>query len=748
MVLWVETKPSPNISSVWFKILTMEKHQGRRELLEVISQQKEQLARYETRLKDVVRAYKGLAKEKETLETSLKAITAAVNEEKEEEDQQARTDTECETDTESIAESVASDVTSSAAEIKPKAKLAALSSSLAAVTAEKAQTEAKFLADKRKMRKEVEDLRAQLEKYEKTESELKVSLEENKSKLIIERHEREKEMNNNKLMIQEMQKLVADERYGKENLSSEIAELKSKLIILEDPSKNRESESKIIRLKDELESAKMKLIVKEKQIEDKNMTEQKIGNLREEINQLKQKHYEQLKLAEAARENAELRALEIQSHQEKRVVNLESRLQELSQSVCSYEKLRVDDQSVILSMQEELETLHHENSALVRATSTEPTAEESEEKVNVGRIIEKVVSFKSFLLESDACDVDTLKDIFIMPGQEDLLAKVRQLEEKIAKHERERSKTSPGKFEEFLSNSSQQEKMKSIKSLNEDLKTKVSLLKQKNFDLENNLKDKHLELLELKQEHEKEKDRLRKDAKKQLTSLRLDFQEHRERSLTLLQEKDEEIHKLRNQIELALEENFYSPERLDRERSIEKSVSPLQALPRKISVETMELSSLHQEGTSGPPLHYLQEISRKDVEIKELRNQQYQAETCLRELQLNISVKEEKYQVSHFIYLHRGIEHLTFQDKIEELEDNVRRLERMTTVEGASQEYLKNVVLNYMLSTDIGSKNHMLKAIGAVLKLTPKEIKRVIEHNHAWWWNQNKLSTSTPGHKA
>ena len=100
-----------------------------------------------------------------------------------------------------------------------------------------------------------------------------------------------------------------------------------------------------------------------------------------------------------------------------------------------------------------------------------------------------------------------------------------------------------------------------------------------------------------------------------------------------------------------------------------------------------------------------QEIARKDVDIKELRQQQYQAETSLRELQLNFSVKEERYQ-----------------DRIEELEDTVRRLERMTTVEGASQEYLKNVVLNYMLSTDMGSKNHMLKAIGAVLRLTDKEV--------------------------
>ena len=144
----------------------MEAKQGRRELLEVIAQQKEQLARYETRLKDVVRAYKGLAKEKETLETSLKAITAAVNEEKEEEAERARTDTEdCETDTESIAESMASDITSTSGSVqgaKPKARLAALSNSLAAVAAEKAQSEAKFLADKRKMRKDIEDLKAQL----------------------------------------------------------------------------------------------------------------------------------------------------------------------------------------------------------------------------------------------------------------------------------------------------------------------------------------------------------------------------------------------------------------------------------------------------------------------------------------------------------------------------------------------------------------------------------------------------------
>ena len=323
--------------------------------MEVISQQKEQISRYETRLKDVVRAYKGLVKEKETLEASLKAITAAVNEEKDTEAEAVKTDNEdVETDTESLAESVQSDVTSASGSVqsaKPKAKLAALSNSLAAVAAEKAQSEAKFLADKRKMRREIDDLKVQIEATNKSESDAKVSLEETKSKLIIERHERDKEMNNNKLMVQELQKLVADERNDKEKLSNELAMLKSKVILLEDPSKSKQAELQINKLKEDLENAKMKIVVKDKQLQDQTVTEGKLGDIRLEMNDMKKKHLEQLKQSETLRERAELRALEIQSQQEKRVVNLESRLQELSASVCSYEKLRMQDQMSMSALQ-------------------------------------------------------------------------------------------------------------------------------------------------------------------------------------------------------------------------------------------------------------------------------------------------------------------------------------------------------------------------------------------------------------
>ena len=129
------------------------------------------------------------------------------------------------------------------------------------------------------------------------EAELKVSAEETKSKLIIERHERDKEMNNNKLMVQEPQKLVTDERLEKEKLSQEVANLKSKIILPEDPSKSKQAEAQISRLKEELETVRMQVVVKDKQIREQSVTEERLGDIREEMTGLKS--------AESARERAE-----------------------------------------------------------------------------------------------------------------------------------------------------------------------------------------------------------------------------------------------------------------------------------------------------------------------------------------------------------------------------------------------------------------------------------------------------------
>lgn len=55
----------------------------------------------------------------------------------------------------------------------------------------------------------------------------------------------------------------------------------------------------------------------------------------------------------------------------------------------------------------------------------------------------------------------------------------------------------------------------------------------------------------------------------------------------------------------------------------------------------------------------------------------------------------------------------------------ISRLERCKTREGANLEYLKNVILSYLSSTDKDGKKHMVNAIAAVLQFTSAEMKTI-----------------------
>ena len=59
--------------------------------------------------------------------------------------------------------------------------------------------------------------------------EFKTEIDEAKSKLIIERHNREKETNDHALMLRELQKLVTDQRSAKEKADHELQQVKDQL---------------------------------------------------------------------------------------------------------------------------------------------------------------------------------------------------------------------------------------------------------------------------------------------------------------------------------------------------------------------------------------------------------------------------------------------------------------------------------------------------------------------------------------
>ena len=244
--------------------------------------------------------------------------------------------------------------------------------------------------------------------------------------------------------------------------------------------------------------------------------------------------------------------------------------------------------------------------------------------------------------------MEDLTEVFLLPGQEDLAARCLALQERLASLEKAGSPSS--KLEEFLSRQGAGEEVRSLRAAAEDLGTRLTLIKQRSAEQEKELGDRELVILQLRQEKEKEREGAVQEGRRQVAALRLEVQEQRERCLGLLEEKDLEIQKLRIQVEAAVEEAFYGgggPGSCSRE----SSKSPL-ALPRRVSVDSSLELGKQDTSSSGPPLHYVQELSRKEVEIKELRSQQYQAETGLREVQLQMSIKEEKYQVvSHILGL-------------------------------------------------------------------------------------------------
>ena len=142
-------------------------------------------------------------------------------------------------------------------------------------------------------------------------------------------------------------------------------------------------------------------------------------------------------------------------------------MQELSDSVCSYEKLRVQDQMALGSLQEELEQLQLEKQDLVRkAASTENITDNKEqnkdENQNFRKIVDKVLKYKKLLLEAEDKEVSDLHEVFMLPDQEDFKDKCKQLEQKLETVTRERSSVSPGKLDDFIANSGRREKIESL----------------------------------------------------------------------------------------------------------------------------------------------------------------------------------------------------------------------------------------------------------------------------------------------
>ena len=263
---------------------------SKKDLLETIETQKKQLLQYQARLKDVVRAYKSLLKEKEALEASIKvlsvsheadvglagvqpqgltfpdsvddlcsthsedstgtatsldtaaSLTSTKGEFGVEDDRLARgpppLKSEEASGSESGVSSSSGDGPSGSGEVDKrlhqlKTQLATLTSSLATVTQEKSRMEASYLADKKKMKQDLDNASKKAEEERgRLEGELKglqEQIAETKARLITQQHDRAQEQSDHALMLRELQKLLQEERTQRQDLELRLEETREAL---------------------------------------------------------------------------------------------------------------------------------------------------------------------------------------------------------------------------------------------------------------------------------------------------------------------------------------------------------------------------------------------------------------------------------------------------------------------------------------------------------------------------------------
>lgn len=685
----------------------MDKRQ--RDLEALVSSQKEQLSRYEKRLKDVVTAYKGLLKEKEALETSLAAhaeATAAG-----EPGSPAKQDV-------SHNSSDANDGGADGAAALPvegqlQTQIITLMNSLATLSAEKSRMEASFQADKKQLRSQISQKEQAIQdlhtRAKEQAARAKNDVDEVKAKWIIERQEREKETSNQMLMIRELQKLYADERHLKDNIEMQLNNFKTQF------ASNEAENSRLRDLQSQLKEARSQLKQFQAKAEQPSANAASVESgallqqVRQEMQQLKEQHAVAIRQEQRRVLRAEEQSRKQAALHEDRVASLEARLAELSTTVGSYDRLRQQDQDSIHALKEQLQNIQERPSTGVKSVSDD---------VDVATLVDEMVRLKKLLTSANNRSANPLDlgEILSFGGRTSSTADHTHCEQQLQGVQKllEAAKQQRQLLEQKvqLQQSHIQTLQEKVQVLNRDIEDAEMELKQQGEKLRLALKSERTKWQEAKAELENE-------TRCKLNELEQLLQKQRQRSLQLLDEKEQEIKTLQTSFEVfhsatnvgtslatpgmeaAGGESFAYSSDAD---SVEVEGEQRDQRERNLKVRSKKMSL----GDNCHMLHYANELARKDIEITALRKAKYAAESTLRKaIQDKVTSQQEMHE------------------KIECLEEQVDRLERCKTREGANLEYLKNVIISYIVTRDADGKRHMLNAISAVLQLTAAEMQAI-----------------------
>ncbi|KAM5172046.1 GRIP and coiled-coil domain-containing protein 1 [Mantella aurantiaca] len=196
------------------------------------------------------------------------------------------------------------------------------------------------------------------------------------------------------------------------------------------------------------------------------------------------------------------------------------------------------------------------------------------------------------------------------------------------------------------------------------------------------------ELVQAAQAHRQELEHVRKESRDNMARMEEDLRQHRERVLAVLAEKEQELEKLR-------------------EAKIPNGIPPPSPDPLD---NGLELPS----GNSSAFLVYIEQISRKEAEIGNLRRRKHELEAEIQSMNERLAEKGEEMQ---------------------NLRQQVEKALRDRSREGANMEYLKNVLLGFLTMSDPSGRQHTLSALLTVLHFSPEERNAAMraQDGGRWW---------------
>lgn len=589
----------------------------------------------------MVTAYKGLLKEKEALEATVSALS------------------KIDKDLKSPDQHLTQPSTSSMQCDEPpemKNQIITLMNSLATLSAEKSRMEASFQADKRQLRSDClakdQAFKEQQERLKSVSMQHSLEMEAQKTKLNSERMDREKETNDHMVMVRELQKLLSDERQLKDNLEMQLNNLKMEF------SQLNNSDAKIRELNSDLEQSRRK--IKDLKINKMNVQSSTVSadnsavlkHLQTEIASMKQQHAIAIKSEQKRAARAEDLNKRLAVMHEDRVAILESRLAELSATVGTYDRLRQQDQDNIFKLKDKIAQLESTNDLPAYQTNITES-----KHLNINSLVEEISQLKKLLLIENAKlnSPQDLSKIFSAGNDHSLCT------EEFDKLNKE--------FEKYRQdNDSHNETIDLQKTHIKTLQDKIQVLNRNIDDQEEEMKRKFIEYtIELKNERSKFKESMvamENDMRGKNADLEQQLQKQRERSLTLLEEKENEIRSLKTSFEIFLPKvsadrdlsysHFSDDEKVKSNKK--PSLPNLGAVLGPNTIAVTQSSSGYSKTNEYHMLHYVHELARKDVEISALRKAKHSAETLLRQaLQDKVTTQE------------------ALHDRIDILEENVDR---------------------------------------------------------------------------